>query len=127
MSRFPLNGWWRLWIVVSLLWASGVLLKNLDTYPTPAYYERQAHQAIFALPGGADSAARATFMELAATQSRPEQISVYRNYWWLEHGMVALIGPFLLGIAFLLVAWIRGGFSGRRRGVRVVEAEIEDP
>lgn len=106
-----LTGWWRLWIVLSALWALGAFLVAIKDYPTPAYYEAATTSVIMST--GADSAERASLHELARLQSEPAQLDAYRNAWWLQNGLIAAVPPILLGIAFLLVAWIRGGFASR--------------
>lgn len=119
-----LNGWWRLWIVLSLLYMGWALLFWLEPYPSPERFLANAEAFAIKVPG--DSAFRASMLALAATQSAPDQLQQYRKGWWITASYVLLAWPAIVGIAFLLAAWIRGGFTRRRRGVRVIEAEIED-
>jgi len=103
-----IGGWLRLWIVLSLLAAAGVFIHALPEYPTPWLYEQRAWKTI-QLPG-ADSAMIASAFEVARAQGRPEQIEAYRRVWWLQTSTFAAMPALLLGVVFLLGAWVRRGF-----------------
>jgi hypothetical protein len=125
MTAPRLNGWWRLWIVLSVLYVAWAYFAALPPYPSRDLYFTQAE--IANRYGPPDSALRASLIRLAESQSAPEQLRAYRWGWYKTSALVVLFWPVIGGLALLTAAWVRRGFSRRRLGVRVVEAEIEDP
>jgi len=124
--RNVLGGWTRVWIVTSVLWCLTICVRELAHYPSEGYYLDQAHAFIREVPN-ADAAFRASMLELAALNSKPEQLANARAGWWYTVAFEALVPSFLLALAFLVIGWVRRGFTSRRPGVRIVEAEIEEP
>lgn len=105
-----LNGWHRLWIVLSAGWTISILVYQSATYPSPMLYSRQADKAPF--ESFADSAYVANRAELARFQSQPAQLTVARQEWWIIAGVTSGVPILLVGVLFLTVAWVRRGFTG---------------
>ena len=143
-SLTQLGGWWRLWIVCSVIWLLVVLSASYALYPVDAMAPHstefinalpERHRDRLSLDGTSPVGTEAEFpngyvMKFRAGISRDEMNEVGREYAkqaeqshvkeqqsFLKTAVgVAIVPIALTAILGLSIAWIRRGFKGANEG-----------